>query len=546
VRRAALAAALAALIVPAPAAAARFAVGIVPGGSTDRVAARVEGLTGGKVSKELAPLGAIVVETRSSRGLARLPGVAYVERLGFRRAAFVPNDPLYTRQWYLPLIHGFDFWPDLIPPLAPVRVAVIDSGIDASHPEFAGRIALQRSFVGGSALTDQFGHGTFVAGVIAASTNNAQGIAGLAFPAQLMIAKVVRGNRSVSLEAEAGALRWAVDHGARVINLSLGGLRDPRNRDRDTFSPLEAAAVRYAVSRGAFVVAAVGNADQAPRAPWPYASYPAALPQVVGVSALGRDGSVPTFSDRDAIYNDLAAPGQEIVSTLPRALTAPRSTCTEQGYSICGPEDYRHAEGTSFAAPQVAAAAALVFSAYPKLRSDQVRMLLERTTDDVTPASGCRACRAGRDPLSGWGRLNVARALVGAATPPAPDRFEPNDDAGAAAARLLGAKTNITATVDFWDDQIDVYSLYLRRGQRLRANLDGPYKSNSSLALWKPGTTQVTGFSLAQLRRRVAQSARKGWRQGVSYRATTKGWYFLQVKIDVAGAGPYRLIVTKR
>ncbi len=545
-RRAALAAALAALVVPTPAVAARFAVGVLPGSSTDRVAARVEALTGSKASKELAALGAVAVEASSPRGLARLPGVAYVEPLRSRRVAFVPNDPLYARQWYLPLIHGFDFWPDALPPLGPVRVAVIDSGIDGSHPEFAGRIALHRSFVGGSALTDQFGHGTFVAGVIAAATNNTQGIAGLSFPSELMIAKVVRGNRSVSLEAEARAIRWAVDHGARVLNLSLGGLRDPRNRNRDTYSPLEAAAVRYAVSRGAVVVAAVGNSDQAPRAPWPYASYPAALPQVVGVSALARDGSVPTFSDRDAIYNDLAAPGQDIVSTLPRALTAPRSTCAEQGYSICGPEDYRHAEGTSFAAPQVSAAAALVFAAYPQLRADQVRMLLERTADDVNPAGGCRRCAAGRDPLSGWGRLNVARALTGAATPPAPDRFEPNDDAGAAAARLFGARTNITATVDFWDDQIDVYSVYLRRGQRLRASLDGPYKSHSSLALWKPGTTQVTGFSLAQLRRRVAQSARKGWRQKVSHRAATKGWYFLQVKIDDTGAGPYRLTFTKR
>ena len=152
---------------------------------------------------------------------------------------------------------------------------------------------------------------------------------------------------SISLEAEADAIRWAADQGARVINLSLGGLRDPRKPERDTYSPLEAAAVDYAASKGAVLVAAVGNSDQAPDTPWPYASYPAALPHVIGVSALSRDGSVPFFSDRDAIYNDISAPGEDIFSTLPRALTKQNPTCVDQGYSDCGPEDYKHAQGTS-------------------------------------------------------------------------------------------------------------------------------------------------------------------------------------------------------
>src|SRR5437016_2361133 len=161
--------------------------------------------------------------------------------------------------------------------------------------------------------------------------------------------------------------------GARVINLSLGGLRDPRDPDRDTYSPLEAAAVDYAVARGAVVVASVGNSDQAPQTPWPFASYPAALPHVLGVSALARDGSVPLFSDRDQIFNDIAAPGQDIFSTLPRALTKTvNATCVDQGYSDCGPDEFRHAEGTSFAAPQVAAAAALLLAQDPRLTSDQV------------------------------------------------------------------------------------------------------------------------------------------------------------------------------
>src|SRR5262249_42062086 len=104
-----------------------------------------------------------------------------------RLRVFTTNDPLTPKQWYLPQDHAFDFW--LGPPvLPPVRVAIIDSGIDAGHPEFAGRIAAARSFVGGSAA-DSDGHGTFIAGEIAAVMNNSEGIAGIAFNAQLLVAK---------------------------------------------------------------------------------------------------------------------------------------------------------------------------------------------------------------------------------------------------------------------------------------------------------------------------------------------------------------------
>ena len=142
--------------------------------------------------------------------------------------------------------------------------------------------------------------------------------------------------------------------------MSLGALRDPRNRERDGYSALEAAAVAYAKAHDVLVVAAVGNGDNAPRSPWPFASYPAALPHVLGVSALGRDGAVPAFSNRDRIYNDSSAPGVGLVSTLPLALTAEQKECREQGYSSCGPSLYRKGDGTSFAAAQVSAAAAVL------------------------------------------------------------------------------------------------------------------------------------------------------------------------------------------
>ncbi len=348
---------------------------------------------------------------------------------------FAPTDPLTGSQWYLTRTKALDGW-DLLPDLQPVRVAVVDSGLDLGHPEFAGRIVAARSFVGGSAQ-DVRGHGTVVAGIIAAGVDNGVGIAGLAPSAELLVAKVVGNNGSISVKAEARAIRWAVDNGARVINMSLGGLRDPRELARDTYSRTEADAIRYAVAHDVLVVAAVGNGDAAPHEPWPFASYPAALPHVLGVSAIARSGTSPGFSNRDPLYNDLAAPGEEVASTFPRALTDARQGCAEQGYTQCATDEFQSPEGTSFAAPQVSAVAANLLAVDPKLSADQVATILTRTADDASAASGCTICPLGRDAFTGWGELDGMAALAALAGPlPPADRFEPNDDVGAAAYRL--------------------------------------------------------------------------------------------------------------
>jgi hypothetical protein len=542
-----LACCAAALACAAPAQAARYAVGVRDDASVESVARALESATAREPERRLVDLRALVVEARSPSALRALPGVAYVERVDRpRRLAFVPNDPLATKQWHLDHDHAFDFWPE-VPVLPGIKVAVIDSGIDGTHPDLISKVAASKSFVRSSALTDQQGHGTFVGGLIAAQTNNAVGVAGIAFPSQLLIAKVVGANRLVSLEAEAEAIRWSVQNGARVINLSLGGLRDPRDPDRDTYSALEAAAVRYAYTRGVVLVAAVGNGDQAPTSPWPYASYPAALPHVFGVSALARDGSIPAFSNRDPIYNDLSAPGDDIVSTFPRALTAARPMCLEQGYSLCGPDDYRRPEGTSFAAPQVAAAAALLLSVRPTLQPDQIMNVLERTADDVNGLTGCKKCAFLRDSYSGWGSLNIAKSLGALQLPlPAPDRFESNDDAGAQATPLKVPSADFIASLDFWDDPLDVYKTYLRKGQRITVTLEGPKGSDTNLVLWKPGTQRVEGLSLSLLRQRAAQSVRPGAREHIAYRAVAQGWYYIQVKLGTKDAGAYRLRFAKR
>ncbi|MBA3476260.1 MAG: S8 family serine peptidase, partial [Actinobacteria bacterium] len=219
----------------------------------------------GPGAESLAPLPAVVVERATAPRVSALPGATYVERLGVRGLSWVSNDPL--KQWHLTVNRAFDFW-EAAPTLPPVRVAVIDSGIDATHSEFEGKIVAAESFVGGSARVDQRGHGTFVAGLIAAGVDNAVGIAGMAPSAELLIAKVVDGDDLIDVEAEVKAISWAVANGASVINMSLGGFRDPRDPDRDAFSPLEAAAIGYAHGKGVVVVAAVGNSDEVPPSPW--------------------------------------------------------------------------------------------------------------------------------------------------------------------------------------------------------------------------------------------------------------------------------------
>jgi subtilisin family serine protease len=544
--RAAAAAVLAGLSLTAQANGARFAVGVERGASLQRVASELEWY--GTVSYKLARLHALVLEAQTVRGAGRIEGVRYVEWLGSRRRrlAFTPTDPLASKQWYLQADHAFDIWPEP-PVLPPVKVAIVDSGIDVTHPEFQNKVVLSRSFVGGSATTDQVGHGTFVAGMIAATLDNNEGIAGIAFPAELLVAKVVRPDRSVSIEAEADAIRWAADRGARVINLSLGGLRDPKNRERDTFSPLEADAVDYAVGKGAVLVAAVGNSDQAPGSPWPFASYPAALPHVIGVSAFGRDGSVPLFSDRDPIYNDIAAPGQEIFSTLPRALTRLNPACPDQGYSDCGPDEYKRAEGTSFAAPQVSAAAALLLAVAPALTASRASTILERSADDANASNGCKSCALGRDALTGWGRLNVAKVFGALGGPvPARDRLETNDDISSTSPRLSGRGGKLIATIDYWDDPVDVYRLRLRSGERLRLSLVGPVRTPLDLLLWKPKTPSVIGFVNARFR--AAQTVRASARQQVAYSVTPRagGLYAVEVRIPSPGSGSYTLSWSSR
>ena len=247
---------------------------------------------------------------------------------------------------------------------ATIEIAVIDTGADISTPDLAARRpAAYDTQTRSSTITDANGHGTFVASIAAGSL----GAAG-----RLLLIKAADAGGSMSAASEAGAIRYAVDHGARIINLSVSGT---------TTSAVERSAVRYAAQRGVLLVAAAGN-DFVKGNP---VEYPAALLQPVGskgrdgiglaVAASTRTGTHAAFSSTGS-WVSLAAPGESVfgaVSASSSPSLYPRAT--QPGLAGL----YGFASGTSFAAPQVAAAAALVWGAKPSLTARQVAQILKDT-----------------------------------------------------------------------------------------------------------------------------------------------------------------------
>jgi subtilisin family serine protease len=266
---------------------------------------------------------------------------------------------------------------------------------------------------------------------------------------------------------------------------------------------------------------------------------------VIGDSALTRTGNVPDYSNRDPVFNDIAAPGSGIFSTLPLALTAQHAGCVDQGYSDCGSDDYRNAEGTSFAAPQVAAAAAVLFALDPTLTNSQASEILEHTADDVNASTGCPRCAVLRDAYSGWGRLDVARAVAAlAGALPASDRYEGNDNAGTEAHTVWGKTATLKATLDYYDDPVDVYRVALSPDEHLAAKVSGAWPgARVTLTLWKPGTTHVDTVQSRSLR--VVQSAASSTVQHIGFTARGRGWYYVEVRVTTPAYGPYTLTFAK-
>jgi len=174
-----------------------------------------------------------------------------------------------------------------------------------------------------------------------------------------------------------------------------------------------------------------------------------------------------------------------------------------------------------------------------------VASLREHSTDDMYQKTGCASCWLGRDSSCGWGALDVASAIsaLSGRLPPR-DHFESNDDAGQRAHLLVGEDLRIRATVDFWDDQDDVYAIHLHKGQHVYVGLTGYDPGvDLDLALWLPHTRSI--YDVRETRLRVRVSARPGERQYFAYRAPRSARYFVQIRVATPGSARYRLSIVK-
>ncbi|MFN3346785.1 MAG: S8 family peptidase [Candidatus Bipolaricaulaceae bacterium] len=271
-------------------------------------------------------------------------------------AFYVPNDPGYVNQWALPKIQAPAAW-DLTKGSSTVRIAILDTGIDQNHEDLAAKIVANRNFTTSRTVDDLYGHGTHVAGIAAAITDNGRGVAGVGFNSSLMNVKVLGDSGSGQYSWIANGIIWAADNGAHVINMSLGG--------SSTSSTLESA-VKYAYGKGVVLVAAAGNDNTSSP------SYPAYYLECIAVAATDQNDVKASFSNYGN-WVDIAAPGVNIYSTLPNHNNRIRV------------KNYGYLSGTSMAAPHVAGAAALLRARYPSLTNAEIAQKLISTGD---PTSG--------------------------------------------------------------------------------------------------------------------------------------------------------------
>jgi subtilisin family serine protease len=319
---------------------------------------------------------------------------------------------------------------------AGVKIAVIDTGADVTAPDLAAKTPETYNIFNGSTdVRDYHGHGTFVASIAGGSVTNGEGIAGFGGDAQLLLIQTGRADGSFTDVDEADAIVYAVNHGAKVINLSIGGTET---------SAVERKALEYAGENGVLVVAAAGNEFDEGNP----VEYPAALLQPVGSNGRGgiglsvgatTKGSVRAPFSNTGSWISIAAPGDNVfgaVSSYSKARSWPRYPLPGSSRGL-----YGYASGTSFAAPQVAGAAALVWAANPALSRDQVSWILKRSaTGDGSWTKGL-----------GYGILDVGRAVAtaqngGEIVPPA-RAFSALRVSGALRRQALRTRIRVKATL---------------------------------------------------------------------------------------------------
>jgi hypothetical protein len=302
--------------------------------------------------------------------------VRAAEYEGEQVSQIVPNDALYQAyQWNLRRIGMEQAW-DLRPSASDVIVAVLDTGVDLTHPDLRPNLLLDQGYDflnNQPSPQDDESHGTAVAGIIGAVGNNHIGVTGIAWHVKILPIKALnsqgRGPDSVMVKA----ILYAADQGARVINISSTGAR---------YSAALETAVQYAQDKGALVVAAAGNTGNGDNA----VNYPAALDGVLAVAAIDDKDQLASFSQRQA-YVALAAPGIDVPST---------------AWSGAGRGMYASQSGTSIAAPHVSGAAAILWALRPDLAATDIAAALRANADKV----------GATDAGYGSGILNVARAVA--------------------------------------------------------------------------------------------------------------------------------------
>lgn len=295
------------------------------------------------------------------------------------KAMLAANDPCFASscasgqgpQWSLGKVGAPQAW-DVTTGAPGVKVALIDSGVDAEHPDLVGRIEVGPNFSEVGNNLDEYGHGTHVAGILAANTNNGIGIAGVTWNTPAVSVKVLNAAGEGSASSVAQALYWSTDNNVKIANLSLGG----------NYSIAVADAVKYAQARGVLVIAAAANSGS--NTP----SYPAALDGVVAVGN-STQSDTRTSSSNYGPWVDLFAPGQSIVSTWPRSRRPANP--------------YETLTGTSMSTPLVSGVASMVWGQRPYLTAAGVAARLKSTTD-VMDGSGT---------FTETGRFNAARAVSG-------------------------------------------------------------------------------------------------------------------------------------
>ncbi|MFC1916131.1 S8 family serine peptidase [Chloroflexota bacterium] len=335
---------------------------------------------GGHVKETIPALGVQVILIPRGRVLEKVRAysakhaVSYAEPNYLCQVIGSPDDNYFNNQWGMNKVESPQAW-DITKGSSDINIAILDTGVDMDHPDLAGKITANINFSSSSTVDDLYGHGTHVAGIAAASTNNGIGVAGLGYDSTIMNVKVLGDTGSGYYSWVANGIIWAADNGAEVINLSLGG---------SSYSLTLENAVKYAWSKGAVVVAAAGNNGSSS----PF--YPAYYTNCIAVAATDTNDNLASWSNRGD-WVDVAAPGTSIYSTLKN-------------------NSYGYKSGTSMASPHTAGLAALVHTVTIDSNgngqlNDEVRSKIEASCDDVGLIG------------IGNGRINAYRAVISSPLP---------------------------------------------------------------------------------------------------------------------------------